>query len=91
LEKDSNYQDEAVNSFLKPFLDESGLAIHRFGLIHSKIEPDPAILEGIDRQDLANKLSQITLIQAEWLDKQNTILEDMGNMLPIVQAELDKQ
>ena len=82
--------DELWTSSLAPFLQESGLNIHRFALIHKGIVPDPEILKGIDMKVFANEASSLASIQVEWLNKQKVILGEMSNIIRLVQVELER-
>jgi Family of unknown function (DUF6090) len=90
LENDAAYIDDLWTNSLVPFLNENGLNIHRFALIHKGIAPDPEILKGIDMKDFANEVSNLTSIQVEWLKKQKAILEDMSKIIRLVQVELER-
>jgi hypothetical protein len=90
LEKDADYMEELWVSDLVPFLQETGLNIHRFALIYKGIEPNSGMLKGIDEKVYANKVSALASIQIEWLKKQITILEEMNNIIRLAQVELER-
>ena len=90
LEDDSKYLDESWQSEIKPFFIESGLAIERFKKhFEFKTNPDPAVLDRIDNEVLANNLVFQLGVQREWTNMQKIILEDMRDILRKVQEELE--
>ncbi len=90
LEIDEAYLNELWTSNLVPYFQESGLSIYRFALIHKGIEPNPEILNGIDMHDFANRTSDVASVEIEWLKSQESVLEDMSNIMKMVQIELEK-
>ena len=90
IEIDEAYMDELWTSNLVPYFQESGLSIYRFALIQKGIVPGPEILNGIDMQVFANKISDIVGVEVEWMKKQKLVLEDMSNIMEMVQVELEK-
>jgi hypothetical protein len=90
IEIDEAYMDELWTSNLVPYFQENGLSIHKFALYHKKIVPGPEILNGIDMEVYANKISDLVSVEVEWIKSQKSVLEDMNTIIKMVQIELEK-